>query len=439
MKAIERNINNTLNSSNKLFNRNLQKNNEYKNNEYYKNTYWGEEPLTDKGVNYEETPEAFQRYEVLKINIEYYLLFVITIFLSIIGIIMVCSASIAVGERYFNDPYFFVRRHAIWWVISLIALILFSKVNYKFYSKISTLFMLISIGLLAFVIIPGVAPIIGGSKRWFNFFFFNVQPSEIVKISIILFIASSLSKKYIKKPTFKNIIWPSFVVLLITTVLIFLEPDFGTAVVLWVFVFGLFFLANVKIWHILSLGFFGCIILVVYMFTEDYRRERIFAFLNKTSEVTGANFQLNQSLIALGSGSVFGLGLGNSVQKYSYLPEAHTDFIFAIIGEEFGVFGTVLIVVLFLAFTFLGIRICLKAKDYFGRIIAGSLTIMIISQAVLNISVVIGILPVTGLPLPFISYGGSSLLTCMIAAGIILNISRQNYTLVKKRSLEGSI
>lgn len=175
------------------------------------------------------------------------------------------------------------------------------------------------------------------------------------------------------------------------------------------------------------------------MFTEDYRRERIFAFLNKTSEVTGANFQLNQSLIALGSGSVFGLGLGNSVQKYSYLPEAHTDFIFAIIGEEFGVFGTVLIVVLFLAFTFLGIRICLKAKDYFGRIIAGSLTIMIISQAVLNISVVIGILPVTGLPLPFISYGGSSLLTCMIAAGIILNISRQNYTLVKKRSLEGSI
>jgi cell division protein FtsW len=172
------------------------------------------------------------------------------------------------------------------------------------------------------------------------------------------------------------------------------------------------------------------------MFMEEYRRQRIFAYFNKTSETAGVNFQVNQSLIALGSGNIFGLGLGNSIQKYSYLPEAHTDFIFAIIGEEFGIVGTVVIIVLFLAFAFFGIRICQKSRDYYGRVLAGTLTAMIISQAAVNIAVVIGLIPVTGLTLPFISYGGSSLLTCMIASGILLNISRQNYMLVKKSNLE---
>jgi cell division protein FtsW len=170
---------------------------------------------------------------------------------------------------------------------------------------------------------------------------------------------------------------------------------------------------------------------------EEYRRERIFAFFNKTADAaSGANFQVNQSLIALGSGHLFGLGLGNSIQKYSYLPEAHTDFIFAILGEETGLAGTIVLIVLFLAFVFFGIRVCLKTKDYFGRTLAGAVTGMIAAQTVINICVVIGYLPVTGLTLPFLSSGGTSLLISMASAGIILNIARQNFTLLKKSDNE---
>ena len=175
-----------------------------------------------------------------------------------------------------------------------------------------------------------------------------------------------------------------------------------------------------------GLGFMGLAITISYLFMEDYRRERLFAFLNRSGETEGANFQVTQSLIALGSGNLTGLGLGNSMQKYSYLPEAHTDFIFAIIGEELGLAGTIITVVLFMLFLFFGIKICIKTKDYFGRILAAGLTGIIIVPAIINIFVVTGLAPVTGLTLPFISSGGSSLLVNMIVVGILLNISRSS-------------
>jgi cell division protein FtsW len=376
--------------------------------------------------------EKFQRYNVLKINIEYYFIFVIVFILSIIGIVMVSSSSIAVGERYFNDPYWFIRRQIVWWVISFIVFIILSKINYRFYSKISIFFILISIGLLALVLIPGLSSVVGGSRRWLNLFFFNIQPSEIAKIALIVFVCDSLNKKYKENSVFKNIIWPSFVVLLVVTLLIFLEPDFGTVVIIWIVIFLIFFIGNVRYPHMISLGLAGIAVLVAYMFMEDYRRERIFAFFNKTADTGGVNFQVNQSLIALGSGNIIGLGLGNSIQKYSYLPEAHTDFIFAILGEEFGMVGTLVVIALFLLLAFIGIRICLKTEDYFGRTLAGAITGLIIAQSVLNIAVVIGLMPVTGLTLPFISSGGSSLLVNMACAGILLNISRQNLTSTNK-------
>ena len=376
--------------------------------------------------------EKFQRYNVLKINIEYYFIFVIVFILSIIGIVMVSSSSIAVGDRYFNDPYWFIRRQIVWWVISFIVFIILSKINYRFYSKISIFFILISIGLLALVLIPGLSSPVGGSRRWLNLFFFNIQPSEIAKIALIVFVCDSLNKKYKENSVFKNIIWPSFVVLLVITLLIFLEPDFGTVVIIWIVIFLIFFIGNVRFPHMISLGLAGIAVLVAYMFMEDYRRERIFAFFNKTADTGGVNFQVNQSLIALGSGNIIGLGLGNSIQKYSYLPEAHTDFIFAILGEEFGMVGTLVVIALFLLLAFIGIRICLKTEDYFGRTLAGAITGLIIAQSVLNIAVVIGLMPVTGLTLPFISSGGSSLLVNMACAGILLNISRQNLTSTNK-------
>jgi cell division protein FtsW len=277
--------------------------------------------------------ENFQRYNIFRLNLEYYFLFIIVLILSIIGIIMVSSASVAVGDRYFNDPYWFVRRQAVWWVISFVIFLITSKINYRFYSKISVVFLLISIGLLALVLIPGVSPVIGESRRWINLFFFNFQPSEVAKLALIIFICDSLNKRYNDKPVLKNIFWPSFAALAVVTLLIFLEPDFGTVIIIWVSVFILLFIGNTRFPHMISLGAIGLVTLVAYMFMEEYRRERIFAFLSRTTgAVSTANFQVNQSLIALGSGHLFGLGLGNSIQKYSYLPEAHTDFIFAILG-----------------------------------------------------------------------------------------------------------
>jgi len=296
--------------------------------------------------------------------------------------------------------------------------------------------MIIAIGLLALVLIPGFSTAIDGGRRSINLFSLSIQPSELAKLALIIFIAHSLEKCYKDKRTFKNVCWPSFIVLLIATLLIFLEPDFGMAVIIWITVFLLFFIGNVRLQHILGLGVGGLLILVAYMFMDPDRIERIVAFINGitngTSGAGGTNFQINQSLIALGSGNIIGVGLGNSIQKYSYLPEANTDFIFAILGEEIGIIGTITVVTLFILFALFGIRICLKAEDYFGRTVAGAITGMITIQAMMNICIVTGVLPVTGFTLPFISYGGSSLIVCMASAGILLNISRHNATFSKK-------
>lgn len=377
-----------------------------------------------------------ERYNIFRVNIEYYFIFIITFLLSVIGIIMISSASIAVGERYFSDPYWFVRRQIIWWVISLILFIIISKINYHFYSKISIFFVLIAIGLLAIVLIPSFSIEIGGSRRWLNLLFFNIQPSEVAKLAVIIFLCDTLNKKYRNRSSIKNLLFPAFVVLVIVTVLIFLEPDLSTVIIIWAVAFAVLFIGNVKFQHIFSLGIIGITVMIGYMMMEEYRRERIFAFIDKTTGSSGVNFQVNQSLIALGSGSITGVGLGNSVQKYSYLPEAHTDFIFAILGEEFGLVGTTIVLLLFFLFTLFGIRVCLKTEEFFGRVLAAGMTALIAIQVIINVAVVIGLLPVTGLTLPFISNGGSSLLICMVSVGILLNISRQNITVVKNNTRE---
>ncbi len=376
-----------------------------------------------------------ERRKILRINIDFYIIFIITFILSVIGLIMVSSASTVVAERLFNDPYWFLRRQIIWWVISFILLIISSKINYKIYKKLSIFIILISIALLGLVLIPGIGEEIGGSKRWLNLWFFNIQPSEFVKIALVIFFAEILNRKYVNTMKIKDLIFPGFLVLLLTTVLIFMEPDLGTVIVIWLIVFAVLLVAGVKFAHVLGLGIVMAIITGIYLLMEEYRRVRLFAFLNKTAEYADANFQVDQSLIALGSGNLIGLGLGNSLQKYSYLPEAHTDFIFAILGEELGLIGTMLVIVLFLLFAFFGIRVCLRTKDYFGRILAAGLTMIIVVPALINISVVIGLIPVTGLTLPFISSGGSSLMLSMVSVGILLNIARQIIVVSKDRRI----
>jgi len=378
------------------------------------------------------------RYGVMKIDVEYYSLFVLTLVLSIIGLIMISSSSISVGEKYFNDPYWFIRRQIIWWAISFIFFIITSRINYRYYQKFSIYIMIISVGLLAMVLIPGMGVEIGGFRRALNLGFFSIQPSEFVKIALVIFFCDNLDKRYKDDKRIRNVIFPSFLVLCLVTILVFLEPDMSAMIVIGLVAFIVLFAGGVRFKHLLGLGFIGTLVTFGYMFLEDYRRERIFEFIerivalvNGNEEIREASFQVSQSLIALGSGNIVGLGLGNSVQKYYYLPEAHTDFIFAIIGEELGLLGTILVVILFILFMFFGIRVCFKTKDYFGKVVAVGLTSIIVVPAIINIFVVVGLAPVTGLALPFISYGGSSLLVSMISVGILLNISRYGTKLKK--------
>jgi cell division protein FtsW len=370
------------------------------------------ENLSDKKVN------------LVKVNIEYYFIFFITALLLVAGMVMVSSSSMPFGESLHNDSFYFIRKQIIWSLISIILLFIFSRIDYHKIAKISNFIMLAAIGLLALVLIPGIGTEIGGSSRWINLPFIGLQPSEIAKIAVIIYLSDVLSKKYREIYKIKAVLFPAFIFLLTATFLIAMEPDFSVVIILWIVIFIIMFVGEVRFKHILGIGITSIILSIGYLFLESYRRERIFAFLNKTGEASGSNFQINQSLIALGSGRIFGVGLGNSIQKYSYLPEANTDFIFSIIGEEFGLIGTLFIAVLFILFAFFGIRIALKAKDYPGRLIAIGITSLISIQALINIAVTIGVVPVTGMTLPFISMGGSSLSTMMIGVGILLNISK---------------
>ncbi len=378
-----------------------------------------------------EKRSGYKKYNILKNNIEYYSLFILTLILSIIGLIMISSSSVSIGERYFSDPYWFIRRQIIWWVISFIAFFIASRINYHHYQRLSNYIMIVAIGLLALVLIPGFGIEVSGFRRALNLWFFSIQPSEFVKIALVIFFCDRLDRKYRIDKRIRSIILPSFLVLCIVAILIFLEPDLSSMIVIGLIIFIVLFAGEVRLKHLFGLGLMGTAVTIIYMFLENYRRERIFAFIerivaliNGSEEIGEINFQISQSLIALGSGNIIGVGLGNSVQKYSYLPEAHTDFIFAIIGEELGLVGTIFTVILFILFMFFGIRICMKTREYFGRIMAVGLISIVVIPAIINIAVVIGLAPVTGLTLPFISYGGSSLLVSMISVGILLNISR---------------
>jgi len=361
---------------------------------------------------------------LIKINIEYYFLFIITALLLATGIVMVSSASMPFGESYYNDSFYFIKKEIIWSVISIIVLFIFSKIDYHKIAKISNFIMLISIFLLIIVLIPGIGKEVGGARRWINFPFIGIQPSEFAKIAVIIYLSNYFDKKNKDIDKIKTVILPPLVFILLITILIFIEPDFSVGVTIWIIVFILMFVGGVRFKHLLSIIFGWVVLSVSFLFLENYRAERIMSFLNKTNEITGSNFQISQSLIALGSGSIFGVGFGNSLQKYSYLPEANTDFIFSIIGEEFGLIGTLFVIILFILFAYIGIRIALKAQDYVGKLITIGITSLVTIQAIINILVTIGAVPVTGMALPFISMGGSSLVSTMIGVGIVLNISK---------------
>lgn len=351
------------------------------------------------------------------------LVFTAVIVLLSIGIVMVFSASSVMGINDFRDPYHYVKRQVIWAIVGVILMFILAKIDYKIYQDLALPGLLLSFILLVLVLVIGKD--IGGSKRWIDLGFFNLQPSEISKVAMVNFTAVYIANKRNKLRKFFVGLLPILFILALQFGLIMLEPDFGTAMAMSFTIIIVILAGGAHFGQMLLLGSMAIPVFYLLVTREDYRFRRFTAFLDPWADPAGTGWNIIQSLLAIGSGGLFGLGLGNSRQKFSYLPEHHTDFIFAILCEELGFIGAAVVAIFYFIIAWRGLRIALKAPDLYGTLLAIGITSLISFQAMLNIGVVTGSLPVTGITLPFISYGGSSLLISLASVGVLLNISRQ--------------
>lgn len=353
-------------------------------------------------------------------------LFVVTVILIAFGIVMVYSASAIYAHEYLKDSAYFLKRHLIYLFLGIIASLWIMSVDYNVIKKYIKPVLMISFLLLILVLIPGIGREIAGARRWFRFSIFSFQPSQIVKLALILYIADVLSRKQSEIKSFFHGFLPPMIILGLSVGLILLQPDLGTAVAIGVVTYILLFIAGIRLFHLVPLLVSSLPALGVIILAKPYRMNRMLAFLNPWKDPQGIGFQIIQSYIALGSGGLFGVGLGHSRQKLFYLPGAHTDFIFSIIGEELGLIGTASIVILFIIFIWFGIRIAIRSRDLFGHLAALGIVLMIGLEALINIGVATGSIPTKGLPLPFISYGGSSLIFDMMGVALLLNIAKNS-------------
>lgn len=348
------------------------------------------------------------------------------ILLSIFGLIMIYSASSVWTEYKFNDPYKYLKSQGLFLIVSYLSLLIISKIPYQEYKKRANIIFIICTVLLALVLIPGIGTVRNGSRSWFGLGSFGIQPSEFTKLGLIIFTSKYLSNNQKEIKDIKKGVLPILGVLLLVFGLIMLEPDFGTGVVIVMTIVVLLFISGVKMNFFIKIGILGLLGVASLIIIAPYRMQRIVSFLNPWNDPLGSGFQIIQSLYAIGPGGLLGLGYGSSVQKHFYLPEPQTDFIFSIISEEFGFMGVLIVATLFITIIVSGFKIAMKTEDLFGKYLSFGITFGLAFQAILNLMVVVGLIPVTGVTLPFLSYGGSSLLITMFSMGILLNISSQN-------------
>ena len=337
---------------------------------------------------------------------------------------MIYSSSYVWAEYKFNDPFKYLKSQGIFLILGYIIMYIVSKYPYQNYKKLSNIIFGICFSMLALVLIPGIGTVRNGSRSWFGIGGFGVQPSEFTKLGLIIFTSKYLSNNERNLKDIKKGVFPILGVLLLVFGLIMLEPDFGTGVVIVMTITVLLFVSGVKMNFFIKIGILGLIGVVGLIIIAPYRMKRIVSFLNPWSDPLGSGFQIIQSLYAIGPGGLLGLGLGNSIQKHFYLPEPQTDFIFSIISEEFGFMGVLIISTLFILIISSGFIIAMKCEDRFGKYLAFGITFGLAFQTLLNLMVVTGLIPVTGVTLPFLSYGGSSLLISLISMGVLLNISK---------------
>lgn len=351
-------------------------------------------------------------------------LFSATVVLICIGIIMIYSASTIYAWERYKDGFFFLKRHISFVLIGTALAFFFMGNDYRKLKKLAKPILILAFLLLILVLIPGVGREVAGARRWFRFKIFSFQPSEFANLAVIIYTADFISRKGESMRTFLHGFMPPVLALGFTALLIMMQPDLGTVVALASVVFIMLYVAGARRHYLTSIILISLPVLYILIFSVPYRRVRILAFLNPWLDPKGGGFQIIQSQIALGSGGIFGVGLGHSVQKLFYLPAAHTDFIFSIIGEELGLLGTLGVIVLFMVFIAQGLKILKGAPDKFGYFLALGLVLMIALKAVINIGVSCAMLPTKGLPLPFISYGGSSFIFDIVSVGILMNIGR---------------
>ena len=338
---------------------------------------------------------------------------------------MIYSASSIWAEYKFHDAFKFVKAQGIFFLAGIVLMNALLKIDYSVYQKHANKILGICFLLLVLVLIPGIGTVRNGSRSWFGLGGFGIQPSEFAKIGLIIYVSKYLANHRKEMRDIKKGVLPILMVIGVFFLLIMLEPDFGTAMVIVLTLVCMIFVSGVKVSFFVKVGFMGLLGIVGLILVAPYRMARIVSFLNPWTDPLGSGFQIIQSLYAIGPGGLLGQGFLNSHQKHFYLPEPQTDFIFSIISEEFGFLGVLIVVSFFFFLFYRSLKISMRTEDAFGKYLSFGLAFGILIQAVLNLCVVVGLSPVTGVTLPFLSYGGSSLLVSMVSMGIILNISKK--------------
>ncbi len=352
------------------------------------------------------------------------LLAVITV-LNLLGLVMVLSASSVTALDDYGSSWYVVMRQALWLVVGTAACVVVLRVDYHRWRRLAMPALMGSGVLLALVLVPGLGIEVNGASRWLGYGPLSLQPSELAKLTVLLFVADLLARRAAWMDDTRLTLVPVTVVFGTVAVLLMLQPNLGTTLVLGALVLSLLWVAGTPFLPLTALATAGAIVATGMALWAPYRRARVLSFLDPWADYQNGGYQNIQSLVGIASGGITGTGLGESRAKWGFLPEAHTDFIFAIVGEELGLLGALVVVALFVSLCILGSRAALLAPDRFGMLVAAGVTVWFGVQAFVNIGAVIGILPITGVPLPFVSYGGSSLLFSMVGAGLLLNVARQ--------------
>ncbi|MDA8315015.1 MAG: putative lipid II flippase FtsW [Actinomycetota bacterium] len=348
--------------------------------------------------------------------------------LCVLGTIMVGSASEVVSIETYGSAWAILIRQCMWLALGTLVMVVTSRIDYRHLRRFARLGVLAAFGGLLLVLVPHLAVQATGASRWIGFGSFDVQPSEVMKLALAVFGADLVVRREEAGGGERTVIGPVLLLIAAACVLVLAEPDMGTTVVLGCIGLSLLFASGVSFRPVLKAGGAVIVIAVLASLVDPYRRQRLLSFLNPGAHASGSGYQVVQSLIGLGSGHIFGVGLGNGTEKWGFLPNPHSDFIFSVIGQELGLVGTGVVLVLLGGLCWFGLRAASRAPDRFGGLLGVTIVVWLAVETIINAGAVIGLLPVTGIPLPFISYGGSSLVVTMAGAGVLVSIARREQT-----------